>query len=298
MMYMDDRTGATMSTSTTRSTGTGRNNNSIRRRRMPSILFSVFVAALGGTRSASVAAFGTTASSKAAAAAAVRGANNAVLPTSPGGRSSIIDTHASSSNSMTNVLKTSNPKPSFSSSSSDIISRKAALVDSTPDGATTTQTATKRIRTRIRKILSVPSSKRKTAVEEVTDIDAMLHVLRQGRDRGEYTAVMFHAPFCRACKASLPLFEKLARRRRYSNKKKGSSRVKFFSVAVTQENSERIKEVFSVTKFPVAHIYDPNRGRVDELPVLRKLFPNFERRLESVLLASPSSAVVSAAPSQ
>merc|ERR1712166_1495287 len=132
---------------------------------------------------------------------------------------------------------------------------------------------------------------------EVKDIDSIRNLLGQGREEDTYTAVIFHAPFCKACKASLPLFEELAKQ--YSNnsnsnignQKKNEEEqkqiipnVKFLSVPVTQDNSKQLQEDFSVTRFPLAHIYDPQRGLIDERPLLKKMFSKFEERLESVVV--------------
>ncbi|MGK3735866.1 MAG: thiol-disulfide isomerase/thioredoxin [Bacillariaceae sp.] len=191
-----------------------------------------------------------------------------------------------------------------SSRSVDIISRNAALVDTNdinPAG-----NVKKGISSRVNKFLRSKQLKNKnqSVVQEVKDIDSIRNLLGQGRDEDTYTAVIFHAPFCKACRASLPLFEALAKQ--YSNnsnsnnnnigsKKKHEEEqkqiipnVKFLSVPVTQDNSKQLQEYFAVTRFPLAHIYDPQRGLIDERPVLKKMFPKFEERLESVVVKSTS----------
>lgn len=65
--------------------------------------------------------------------------------------------------------------------------------------------------------------------------------------------------------------------------------MRFLSVPVTQENAEQLQDRFGVTKFPLAHIYDPTEGLVDERPILRKLFSGFEERLASVVVSSSSN---------
>jgi len=145
------------------------------------------------------------------------------------------------------------------------------------------------------------SKKRKSSgvVEEVKDIDAIKSLLGETRKQAVYTAVIFHAPYCRACKASLPLFEELAKQYNKKNKLYDDNKstqhkqpvVKFLSVPVTQDNSKDLQDQFKVTRFPLAHIYDPFDGLVDERPVLRKLFSGFEERLESVVGAGDGTAV-------
>jgi len=189
-----------------------------------------------------------------------------------------------------------------SSQSMNIISRNAALVDtndSNPAG-----NVKKGIKSRVNKFLRSKQikNKKQSVVQEVKDIDSIRNLLGQGREEDTYTAVIFHAPFCKACKASLPLFEELAKQ--YSNNSNSNNsnnnignqkkneeeqkqiipNVKFLSVPVTQDNSKQLQEDFSVTRFPLAHIYDPQRGLIDERPLLKKMFSKFEERLESVVV--------------
>lgn len=196
------------------------------------------------------------------------------------------------------------------STSAEVIARKAALV---VDSGHSPQRSDA-IRDRVNRFLR--SKKRKSKfVKEVNDIDSIYTCLGEGQKESVFTAVIFHAPYCRACKASMPLFEELARQ--YNKKNKKISRklrkkrvwlasdteptlssetsddvprkqpiVKFLSVPVTSENSKELQDQFAVTKFPLAHIYDPVDGLVDERPLLRKLFPGFQQRLESVLVDS------------
>mmetsp|Transcript_6004 Transcript_6004/g.17082 ORF Transcript_6004/g.17082 Transcript_6004/m.17082 type:complete len:289 (+) Transcript_6004:146-1012(+) len=197
--------------------------------------------------------------------------------------------------------------------------RKAALVD---DHSSNTSEG---IRSRVQSFLRSKKTSKNKVVQEVTDIDAIKHLLGESKRAAAYTAVIFHAPYCKACKASMPLFERLAKK--YSSKagkkngmKKNSSwiaskpslereesqqtptttaasmefdqqepSVRFLSVPVTQENAEELQDRFGVTKFPLAHIYDPMEGLVDERPVLRKLFAGFEERLASVVVSSSNN---------
>jgi thiol-disulfide isomerase/thioredoxin len=184
----------------------------------------------------------------------------------------------------------------------DIISRNAALVDT--NGSNPAGNVKKGIKSRVNKFLRSKQikNKNKSVVQEVKDIDSIRNLLGQGREEDTYTAVIFHAPFCKACRASLPLFEELAKQ--YSNNSNSNNsnnnignqkkneeeqkqiipNVKFVSVPVTQDNSKQLQEDFSVTRFPLAHIYDPKRGLIDARPVLKKMFPKFEERLESVVV--------------
>jgi thiol-disulfide isomerase/thioredoxin len=108
-------------------------------------------------------------------------------------------------------------------------------------------------------------------VEDFNDFKTILSAERQN-----LVAVMFHAPFCKACQAASPHFHKLA--------KKYSKNVKFVSVPLTEANANLLKGL-GVSKFPFGHIYDPEKGLVEELPMLRKLIPRFEEKLRTFVTA-------------
>ena len=110
---------------------------------------------------------------------------------------------------------------------------------------------------------------RRRKVQVVEDINEFNELIRD--EQQDHIAVMFHAPFCKACQAALPHFQRLARK--YSD-------VKFISVPLTESNSKFLKAL-GIPKFPFGHLYDPEKGLVEELPMLRKLVPKFEERLVS-----------------
>mmetsp|Transcript_7547 Transcript_7547/g.11936 ORF Transcript_7547/g.11936 Transcript_7547/m.11936 type:complete len:235 (+) Transcript_7547:104-808(+) len=158
---------------------------------------------------------------------------------------------------------------------SEIFQPKAALVTSDPGTMKSPS-----IRARVRDFfLSQRRKTHKPAVVEVEDVDVLKYMLGREQD-DSYIALMFHAPFCKACQASLPMFERLARK---YNRGRRKAPVKFLSVSVTQNNSDMLQEAFGVTKFPLARIYHPAEGLIDERPVLKKLFKDFEQRLQSVV---------------
>ena len=272
-----------------------------RRRRSVSLVCCALLAVAAGTMG-EVAAFGT--SSCATPTARIQTALH-MKPESSSPSSS------SSKNSSPTPSYQRSKKPTRATISADLISRKAALVDSSHLEPPTS--AGKGLRDRVNSFLR-SKKKRSKIVQEVKDIDSIYSVLGEGQKEAVYTAVIFHAPYCRACKASMPLFEALAkqynrRNKKYAKQRKsrwGSSNnnnsylqssetarkqpvVRFLSVPVTQDNSKELQERFAVTKFPLAHIYDPFEGLIDERPVLRKLFSAFERRLESVVVESSST---------
>lgn len=104
-------------------------------------------------------------------------------------------------------------------------------------------------------------------IEDVSDFDSILKGTKE-----QFVAVFFHSPVCKACQAAAPHFYKLAQK--YSN-------VKFVSVPLTPGNKETLQQDLGVKKFPFGHIYHSQHGLLDELPILRKLVPNFEARLKS-----------------
>jgi thiol-disulfide isomerase/thioredoxin len=94
-----------------------------------------------------------------------------------------------------------------------------------------------------------------------------------GNEQKCFVAVMFHAKWCKSCKATLPHFYKMAKK--YPD-------VKFVDVPVSESNTQMLREL-GVEKFPFGHIYDPSSGLVEELPILRQLIPKFEAKLLSAL---------------
>lgn len=126
------------------------------------------------------------------------------------------------------------------------------------------------IRSRVGVVLGDLKSRiRKPSVEVVEDISDFQSVLRESKE--QLVAVFFHSPVCKACQAAAPHFVKLSRK--YSN-------VKFLSVPLTPKNKLDLQEL-GVKKFPFSHIYDSQRGLLDEAPMLRKKIPEFEERLLS-----------------
>ena len=253
-------------------------NQKIRRqkRRRTSFLFFALLAVAGTSGSLDVNAFGVPAATSTTATTSTSRINLALHMKTDNGA------HRK------NQGRTTNGTPS-----SELIARKATLVDSSHLSERNAG-----IRDRVNSFLR-SKKKKSRVVEEVKDIDSIYSMLGEGQKEAVYTAVIFHAPYCRACKASMPLFEELARQYKKKNRKYTKQQqkrnwvepgprkqpvVKFLSVPVTQDNSKELQDQFSVTRFPLAHIYDPVDGLVDERPVLRKLFSGFEERLESVVV--------------
>jgi thiol-disulfide isomerase/thioredoxin len=152
------------------------------------------------------------------------------------------------------------------------------------------------LRSRVKDFILSYREKRKPVVMEVDDVDILRYMLvRKTTTKDEYTALIFHAPFCKACQASMPLFQRLARKytrrqeKERQRKLKGKyaedhgAPVRFLSVAVTQSNSKLLEETFGITKYPMARIYHPQKGLIDERPALKKLFRNFEETLQSIV---------------
>lgn len=109
-------------------------------------------------------------------------------------------------------------------------------------------------------------------IEDVSDFDAVLKSTKE-----QFVAVFFHSPVCKACQAAAPHFYKLSEK--YSN-------VKFLSVPLTPANKRTLQQDFGVKKFPFGHIYHSQHGLLDELPILRKLIPHFEERLQTLITLS------------
>jgi len=115
-------------------------------------------------------------------------------------------------------------------------------------------------------------------IEDVSDFDSILKSTKE-----QFVAVFFHSPVCKACQAAAPHYYKLSQK--YNN-------VKFLSVPLTPGNKETLQQDMGVKKFPFGHIYHSQDGLLDELPILRKLIPDFEQRLQSHVIAGSAGVAM------
>jgi thiol-disulfide isomerase/thioredoxin len=116
-------------------------------------------------------------------------------------------------------------------------------------------------------------------IEDVSDFDSILKSTKE-----QFVAVFFHSPVCKACQAAAPHYYKLSQK--YNN-------VKFLSVPLTPGNKHTLQQDMGVKKFPFGHIYHSQHGLLDELPILRKLIPHFEERLQTHVRAGSSGVALS-----
>jgi len=86
--------------------------------------------------------------------------------------------------------------------------------------------------------------------------------------------VRFFAPWCRACKAVEPLYEKLAREYAPS--------VKFVQVPLTKQNAF-LHNGLGVPSLPYGHVYDPSVGLVEEMSMNKRTFHEFRHTLETYI---------------
>jgi len=90
--------------------------------------------------------------------------------------------------------------------------------------------------------------------------------------------VRFFAPWCKSCKASMPLFKKMVLEHSNSN-------VKFVQVPLTKDTAY-IHEGLGVPSIPYGHIYYPNVGLVEEKKINKKVFKEFRDALDSYVVGS------------
>ena len=90
--------------------------------------------------------------------------------------------------------------------------------------------------------------------------------------------VRFFAPWCKSCKASMPLFKKMVLEHSNSN-------VKFVQVPLTKDTAY-IHEGLGVPSIPYGHIYYPNVGLVEEKKINKKVFKDFRDSLDSYVVGS------------
>ena len=107
----------------------------------------------------------------------------------------------------------------------------------------------------------------KPTVEEISTIVEYQDIVAKETDH--IVAVRFHAPWCRACKASQAAFRKLIRE--YIGQGK--------AVRFLEANAD-IGKGLGVPSLPYGHIYHPAVGLVEELNINRSVFPRFRERLK------------------
>lgn len=96
-------------------------------------------------------------------------------------------------------------------------------------------------------------------------------------EREHMVVVRFFAPWCKSCKAAMPLFKKMA----WDN----SPNVKFVEVPLTKETAY-IHEGLGVPSVPFGHIYHPDVGLVEEMKINKKVFKEFRETLENYVRGS------------
>ena len=105
-------------------------------------------------------------------------------------------------------------------------------------------------------------------------------------DHDNLVVVLFFAPWCRACKATQPLYRKLAREysttgsTAASSTEKALAAVKFVKVPLTQTNGF-LHDGLGVPSLPYAHIYHPTAGLVEERKLNKHVFAEFRSVLET-----------------
>lgn len=107
---------------------------------------------------------------------------------------------------------------------------------------------------------------------EVSTLQDYKRVVADERD--QLVVVLFYAPWCRACKATQPLFRKLAR-----DYQAPSMGVKFVRVPLTRTNGF-LHDGLGVPSLPYAHIYHPTAGLVEERKINKHVFEDFRGVLQ------------------
>jgi thiol-disulfide isomerase/thioredoxin len=85
------------------------------------------------------------------------------------------------------------------------------------------------------------------------------------------TVVQFSAPFCLACKASLPLVRKMAQ---------DMPDVNFVLLTVTKQNRYDVRDL-GVPSLPYGYVHHPQRGLVEKLSTNKRHLADFARVVES-----------------
>lgn len=87
------------------------------------------------------------------------------------------------------------------------------------------------------------------------------------------TVVRFHAPFCRACKAMQPAWERMARQH---------PEINFVNVAYNKQDVETraLISQLGINKVPFGQVYHPSYGLVESANLNKKHFSNVVKHIE------------------
>ena len=100
-------------------------------------------------------------------------------------------------------------------------------------------------------------------------------------DEDSIVVVRFFAPWCKSCKAAMPLFKKMVSE--HSSSSGVDNNVKFVQVPLTKETAY-IHEGLGVPSVPFGHIYYPEVGLVEEKKINKKVFKEFREALDSYVM--------------
>jgi len=100
------------------------------------------------------------------------------------------------------------------------------------------------------------------------------HVLKNNEEK--IIVVRFYAEWCKSCKAMAPYFYRLARKR---------TDILFLGVPITNKNID-LHQGLGVPSAPFGHIYHPDAGLVEELPISKKNWPRFEDSFKTYVAGS------------
>ena len=115
-------------------------------------------------------------------------------------------------------------------------------------------------------------------VQALHTLEEFLELIRGDEKHEDRTIIViqWHAKWCKACQAILPLYNKLARK---YQEHEVQTRVKFVQIAVTDKNLNLHQEFVRLPSLPYAHIYHPSHGLVEELKVSKPHFRKFEQAI-------------------
>ena len=114
-------------------------------------------------------------------------------------------------------------------------------------------------------------------VQEVRSLEDYKRAIIDEAD-GSLVAVYFYAPWCVACRASLPGIASMAKKH---------PNVKFIKVPALEENAN-LHQGLNVPSVPFLHLYHPTAGLVEEVKIVRKYLPRLNTMLEDYATGSCS----------
>jgi thiol-disulfide isomerase/thioredoxin len=115
-------------------------------------------------------------------------------------------------------------------------------------------------------------NKKKTGVKPLLVDNIMDYKSIVVEETQQLVIVFFHAVWCKSCRVTKPLFQKVCQ--------ENSNQVKFVHVPLTKSTAY-LQQGLGVPSVPYVHIYHPNTGLVEEMKLSKHYFQDFRNKLQT-----------------